>query len=63
VLKDLRLAAKLAEEQSLSLPALRTALDLYASAQQAGAGEQDCAVLYEQQARDGRLRASGPAGP
>lgn len=56
VLKDLRLAAKLADGESLSLPALRTTLEVYASAERAGAGDEDCAVLYEQQARDGRLR-------
>ncbi len=56
VLKDLRLAAKLADELSLPLPALRTTLALYASADEAGAGGQDCAVLFEAQARDGWLR-------
>jgi 2-hydroxy-3-oxopropionate reductase len=62
VLKDLRLAAKLADAESLSLPALRTTLELYASADRAGAGEEDCAVLYEQQVRNGRLRPADPAG-
>jgi len=62
VLKDLRLAAKLADAESLSLPALRTTLELYASADRAGAGEEDCSVLYEQQVRDGRLRRADPAG-
>jgi 2-hydroxy-3-oxopropionate reductase len=58
VLKDLRLAAKLADSHSLSLPVLRTTLELYASADRAGAGDEDCAVLYEQQVRDGRLRSA-----
>jgi 2-hydroxy-3-oxopropionate reductase len=62
VLKDLRLAAKLADAESLSLPALRTTLELYASADRAGAGDEDCAVLYEQQVRDGRLRRADGAG-
>lgn len=60
VLKDLRLAAKLADAAALPLPALRTTLEVYASAERAGAGEEDCAVLYEQQARDGRLRLPSP---
>ena len=63
VLKDLRLAASLADELSLSLPLLRTTLELYARAERAGAGEEDCAVLYEQQAQDGRLRGDGSERP
>jgi len=63
VLKDLRLAATLADELSLSLPLLRTTVEVYARAEQAGAGEEDCAVLYEQQAHDGRLRGDPSERP
>ena len=56
VLKDLRMAARLADEHALELPALRTALAAYDEAAANGAGAEDCAVLYEAQAQDGWLR-------
>lgn len=56
VLKDLRMAVRLADEHSLDLPVLRIALEAYADAAAGGAGDQDCAVLFEAQAEDGWLR-------
>ena len=56
VLKDLRMAARLADEHSLELPVLRTTLAAYDSAAAGGAGDEDCAVLFEAQAQDGWLR-------
>jgi len=56
VLKDLRMAARLADEHGLELPVLRTALAAYDSAAASGAGTEDCAVLFEAQAQDGWLR-------
>lgn len=55
--KDLRMALRIADEASLELPVLRATFELYERAHAAGAGDQDCAVLYEAQAADGRLRA------
>lgn len=56
VLKDLRMAARLADEHSLELPVLRTTLAAYDNAAAGGAGAEDCAVLFEAQAQDGWLR-------
>ena len=56
VLKDLRMAARLADEHSLDLPLLRVTLEAYARAAANGAGDEDCAVLFEAQAPDGWLR-------
>jgi 2-hydroxy-3-oxopropionate reductase len=56
VLKDLRMAARLADEHSLDLPLLRITLEAYARAAANGAGDEDCAVLFEARALDGWLR-------
>lgn len=60
VLKDLRMGADAAEALGLALPAVRCAREAGERVIAAGAGEEDCAVLYELVAADGRLRAGAP---
>lgn len=56
LLKDLRMAGRLADELGLDLPQLRLCLSLYEGVVERGRGDDDVAVLYELQAPDGRLR-------
>jgi 3-hydroxyisobutyrate dehydrogenase-like beta-hydroxyacid dehydrogenase len=57
VLKDLRMAAGLAESLGLELPHLRRALQIGERVVRLGAADEDCAIVYELLAADGRLRA------
>jgi 3-hydroxyisobutyrate dehydrogenase-like beta-hydroxyacid dehydrogenase len=59
VRKDLAMADALAQEAGLELPHLRQALAACDAVVAAGAGEEDCAIVYELRAADGRLRERG----
>ena len=56
VRKDLAMADGLAATAGLQLPHLRQALRACDAVIAAGAGDEDCAVVYELRAADGRLR-------
>jgi 3-hydroxyisobutyrate dehydrogenase-like beta-hydroxyacid dehydrogenase len=62
ILKDLRMAGGLAESLGLDLPHLRRAQQVCERIVSLGAAEQDCAIVYELLAADGRLRAA-PGAP
>jgi len=56
VRKDLAMAERLAGAAGLELPHLRQALTACDEVVAAGAGDEDCAIVYELRAADGRLR-------
>ena len=59
VRKDLEMADALAETAGLELLHLRQALAACDAVVAAGAGHEDCAIVYELRAADGRLRGRG----
>jgi len=59
VRKDLAMAGAAADAASLELPHLRQALVACDAVVAAGAGDEDCAIVYELRAADGRLRGRG----
>jgi 2-hydroxy-3-oxopropionate reductase len=68
VLKDLRMGGAAAAALGLELPALARAVEVSERVAGLGAADEDCAIVYELLAVDGRLRAAaaavpGPAGP
>ena len=65
ILKDLRMGASAADSFGLELPQLQRAMEICELVTSLGAADEDCAVVYELLAADGRLRALGgpPAEP
>ena len=59
VRKDLAMAGAAADAAGLELPHLRQALEACDEVVAAGAGHEDCAIVYELRAADGRLRGRG----
>jgi 3-hydroxyisobutyrate dehydrogenase-like beta-hydroxyacid dehydrogenase len=59
VRKDLAMAGAAADAAGLELPHLRQALVACDAVVAAGAGDEDCAIVYELRAADGRLRGRG----
>ena len=59
VRKDLAMAGAAADAAGLELPHLRQALVACDAVVEAGAGDEDCAIVYELRAADGRLRGRG----
>ncbi|HKE81925.1 MAG TPA: NAD(P)-dependent oxidoreductase [Solirubrobacteraceae bacterium] len=59
VRKDLAMAAGAADAAGLELPHLRQALVACDEVVAAGSGHEDCAIVYELRAADGRLRGMG----
>lgn len=59
VRKDLAMAGAAADAADLELPHLRQALVACDAVVAAGMGDEDCAIVYELRAADGRLRGRG----
>ena len=57
ILKDLAMGTDLADSTGLELPQLRQAKEICERVVALGAGDEDCAIVFELHAADGRLRA------